>query len=85
MEEKLNRFFEYSPLAQKIKLQPRIILHRSTLLPAGIASLSETGKFGPLKKSDCIYELEIGGQVIARGIIIKKKGKSFFKIKQMIK
>lgn len=85
MEEKLNQFFEQSALAQKIKLQPRIILHRSTMLPAGIANLTETGKYNPIKKSDLTCELEIGGKVIAQGKIIKKWGKSYFKIKQMTK
>jgi len=75
----LKQFLDDSPLAEKIKLESRVVIHRCQLSQDDLQTLPEG--LGVLKESLC--ELEIAGQVMARGRIIKRGDAYFFKVTKM--
>ena len=67
-------------LAKKIKLESRVVVHRVDLSAEDIINIKKHGKYGPIPDSKRICELEVNGNVIAQGKIIKKHGEYYFKI-----
>jgi hypothetical protein len=76
-----KRFLEESPIAAELRLPTRLILHRASMGPGAIGDMAESGTYVPLGGEIC--ELEVGEQCIARGRIVKRMGKSYFKIVEM--
>ena len=80
MEKSTEDFINTSPLAKRVKLKGRVILERMMMSPADIAEIRAQKRYViPKKKAVC--ELEVGGQVIATGKIVKKHGEYYFKVK----
>jgi hypothetical protein len=77
----LKKFLEESPIAEKVALPTAVVLRRLTLSPDEAGSIIESGSFSPVGGETC--ELEIGGQSIARGRIVRARGRSYFKIVEM--
>lgn len=80
MEEKLDKFLSESPIAQRVRLQSRVVLKRMSLSPRELVDIRETGKLGPLDASDLICELQIGTHILTLGKIIKRRGEYYFKV-----
>ena len=80
MAEQLEKFLSESPIAQRVKLASRVVLKRTSLSPRELIHIKETGKYGPLKASKMICELQIGAHVLTRGKIIKRRGEYYFKV-----
>ena len=80
MAENINLFLRNSQVAKKIKLPVRVIVHRTQLSPKDIIRIKGEGQYGPIPKDEEVCELEIGGQVLAHGKIVKKGNSWFFKI-----
>ncbi|MBN1409418.1 MAG: hypothetical protein JW969_01145 [Spirochaetales bacterium] len=78
----LTNFFQNSPMSKKIKLPSRIVVHRTGLSPEDIVRIREDGKYS-IGREETVYELEIGGQTIGYGKMIKKGGKHFLKLTAM--
>jgi flagellar motor switch/type III secretory pathway protein FliN len=76
----LNDFLTDSPIAKRIKLPVNIVIHRTRFSPVEIVELKKKGKYDPIPGEEEICELEVNREVIARGNIVKKKGKYFFKV-----
>jgi hypothetical protein len=78
----LKKFLEESPMASRVTLPTRIILRRFDLGPEEVGSIVESGR---LKSGDAgrTCELEIGGQRVAGGRIVKRRGEFFFKVREM--
>ncbi len=76
----LKRFLGTSPIAGKTKLAGCVVMKRRRMSSMELMNIKEDGEFnaGRVDTNDC--ELEIGGQVLARGKIIKRRGQSYFKI-----
>ena len=83
MKENLKSFLENSPISENIKLDSRIIINRTNLTPLDIFNIKQEKEFLTIRKDSEICELEVGGQVLATGKIISKKGKYFFKVKKV--
>ncbi len=66
------------PKGGKIMIRPALILKRNNLSPADLAEIQDTGSLTGIK--DPRFELEVQGVTIARGKLIKKKGKHYLKI-----
>jgi hypothetical protein len=79
----LMRFLEESPIASRVSLPTRIILRRFDLGPDEVGGIVESGR---LKSGDerRICELEIGGQRIAAGRIVKRRGEFYFRVREML-
>ena len=82
MEKQLNNFISTSPMASIVKLPAKVVLHRTQLSPKELINIKRKGEYGPAPKELC--ELVSGGQVIAKGQIINKRGEYYFKVKELI-
>ena len=77
--DQLADFFEKSPIAERITLPTRIILHRLELSPDTAAAAMEAGALEPPVEGQCC-ELEVGGQLIARGKLVRRRGAWCFRV-----
>ena len=76
--EDVKAFLSDSPLAGRIALPTRIVVRRVELGTDALAEIMQKGEFAPAGGDTC--ELEAGGQVLARGKIVKRRGEIFFKV-----
>lgn len=74
----LQEFLEQSTMAAAVSLPTRVIVRRLRLAPGAVEDIVENRGFSPEGGEVC--ELEVGGQCIARGRIVRRGGKSFFKV-----
>jgi flagellar motor switch/type III secretory pathway protein FliN len=70
-------------LLDRIQLPTRIVVHRTELTTAALAAIVQKGELAPADGGTC--ELEAGGQVLARGKIVRKRGRYFFKVLETAK
>lgn len=80
MDDRLRTFLESSPLAERVRLKARVVLHRARLTPRGIRAIREAGRYGPIPRPEELCELEVGGQVVARGRIVRRRGECWFQV-----
>ena len=80
MTDRTQAFLESSPLARKIKLPTRIVVQRTRLSPGELLDIRERGEYGPVPRDGRICELETGGEVIASGKIVRRRGRYWFKV-----
>ena len=69
------------PKGDKIMIRPSLILDRKELSPSELVEIQNKGSLSQTKSS--IFELDAQGLTIARGKLIKKRGKYYFKIIEM--
>ena len=62
----------------RVTLPTRIIVHRSRQSATALAGIVQKGELAPADGRAC--ELESGGQVLARGRIVRRRGQWFFKV-----
>jgi hypothetical protein len=67
-------------MAKKIKLPAKVVVQRTELSPRDVMNIKQSGVYGPIPKQDEICELCIGGQRIALGRIVRRKGEYYFKV-----
>jgi hypothetical protein len=79
--DSLRSFFDQSPIAEAVELPAALVVRRLKLSPDAIGGIAESGTFSPQGAPAC--ELEVGGQCLARGKIIRKRGRSFFKVMEI--
>jgi hypothetical protein len=79
----LGEFLESSPVAEKIRLEGRVIVHRAKLSQADILDIRRTGSMEPIDRQDQVCELVVAGQKVATGRIVKKSGEWFFQVTGM--
>ena len=84
MGEELKTLLAGSAAAKKISLDSRIVVQRTRLSPNELAALQREGSYGSVPREEEICELKVGGQVLARGRILKRRGKYFFKIREIL-
>ncbi len=77
---KLEKFLTESAIAGKTELETRIILNRTQMNAREILAVKERGELEAPRKRKNLYELEAGGQIIAIGRLVKRRGKSYFKV-----
>jgi hypothetical protein len=77
----LMRFLADSPIAARVALPTQLVVRRLGLSPEAIGGIVESGAFTPGGEEVC--ELEVGGQCVARGKIVCRRGKSYFKVAEM--
>ncbi len=77
----LRTFLEESPIAGRVTLSTQVVLHRLTLTPEDVSRIVAEGTLTPAGERTC--ELEIGGQCVARGRVVWRRGAWFFKVMEM--
>jgi hypothetical protein len=70
-------------LLDRISIPTRVIVHRFELTTAALAEAFSKGELCPSAERIC--ELEAGGQIVARGKILKRGGRFFFKVLESAK
>ena len=65
----LNEFLQKSPVAERIKLESLVVLHRTKLSPKGILALGQEGRYSPGIKPEQTAELQVGESVVASRIV----------------
>ena len=74
-------FFERFPLGQDLTVPTTIVLHRTRFSMKDLTRLAEEGKVEvPQHKQ---VELELGGQVVATGILVKRRQGCFFQVQKL--
>ncbi len=80
MEEKLVRFLAESAMAKKIRLPATVVVQRTEMSPRDVLNVKRSGVYGPIPAEEEICELVVGGQRIASGKIVRRKGEYYFKV-----
>ena len=80
----IGGFLEQSPVARRTRVDANVILTRTTLTAAKLVSIKERGVFTPERIDTNECELEVGGKVVARGRIVKRRGRSYLKITALV-
>jgi hypothetical protein len=65
-------------ILDRIAIPSRVVIRRTVLTANALSKIVQDGAFEPGGEATC--ELEAGGQVVARGRIIARRGKSYFKV-----
>ena len=76
----LQDFLQHSSIAERVVVPTRVVVHRTRLTTADIVELQngDPGTHIPPQPTTC--ELATVDKVIARGKIVKKGGRTFFKV-----
>ncbi len=80
MEDKTARFIAESRLADAIKLDAEVVVHRSSMSLADVAELRVKKELGHSTRNNEIAELEVGGIVAARGRLVRKGKNVYFRV-----
>jgi len=83
MKQAIQSFTEKSLIARKVHLRPKIVLHRTFLSTRDIVNIRKQKSYGLIPEKEKLCELEVGGQILTKGKIIKKRGEYFFKIEKL--
>lgn len=65
-------------LFERITIPTRVIVNRLEFTTTALAETLAKGELAPAGESTC--ELEAGGQIIASGKIVRRRGRYFFKV-----
>jgi hypothetical protein len=78
--EGTSEFLATSPIARAVSLPGYVILKHMLMSPAELFDAKAKGTFeaGDVDTDAC--ELEIGGQLVATGRIVKRRGRSYLRI-----
>jgi flagellar motor switch/type III secretory pathway protein FliN len=85
MDKALQVFLESSPIAERVHITPQVILRRTEKKVADLRAQLEgrTVRLEDLGEEVC--ELEIGGQMLARGRLVRKQGKCWFRLTEVLR
>ena len=84
MSSILDAFLKQSSAAKRVKVRPKIVIHRNQLSPDDLVSIKKTQTYPEIPKKEEVCELEIDGKVLGRGRIIKKGGEYYFKLIELV-
>ena len=84
MYENLTDFLRSSPVAERVRLPARVVVQRTKFTPRELAKIRDQGSYGPVADDETVCELEAGGQVLARGRIVRRRGQWYFQIKEVL-
>ncbi len=80
MNSDLEEFLSTSPLSRNVILPAKIVVQRTRMSASDIALIKKEGSYRPAPSSQQICELFVGGQLLAHGRIVKKKGEYYFRL-----
>ncbi|HCM24948.1 MAG TPA: hypothetical protein DIC34_00095 [Treponema sp.] len=76
----LKSRIEKLPFADQVEVATNVVLARTRLCAADVSRLAEKGGFELAAADDGAACLEAGGVIIASGRIVRRFGRSFFKV-----
>ncbi len=79
----VKKFLEESPMAEAVSLPAAVIIHRQKLSPKAVGGIMDKAVYVPSGEDAC--ELEVGGRVVARGKIIRRRSGCWFKVTETAK
>jgi hypothetical protein len=79
----ISRFLSGSPVASNIRVPVTAVLERPELSAREIIEIRKQGEYGPVEVEGRLCDIEAGGQVIARGKVVRRRGGHFLKIVQV--
>lgn len=79
-DDEISRFLSGSPVASNIRLPVTAVVERPELSAREIIEIRQQGEYGPVEVDGRLCEIEAGGQVIARGKVVRRRGRYFLKI-----
>ncbi len=79
MVDGLERWLAESPTAKRIALSSAVVVARTEMSPRDVAAVRKAGTFGPVPPREELCELVVGGQCVAEGKIVRRKGAYYFK------
>jgi flagellar motor switch/type III secretory pathway protein FliN len=85
MDRALRIFLESSPIAERVHVTPRVILRRTEKKVADLRAQLEAATVRPEDLGEEVCELEVGGQVLARGQLVRKQGKCWFRLTEVLR
>jgi flagellar motor switch/type III secretory pathway protein FliN len=77
-------FVEKSELAARIRPEAKVVIHRTTVTPAQLLGMKKKGSLEPLRKKTDVCELEVSGQVLAEGRIVRGADGHYLKITKVL-
>ncbi len=77
----VKRFLEESSIASRVSLPTTVVLHRLALNPSDIGRFIEEGE--PVPGGGAACDLEIGGQCVAHGRMVRRRGALWFVVSEM--
>jgi hypothetical protein len=78
----LRNFLESSPMAERLALPSRVVAQELELSPEAVEAMMASGRLEPGEEGRAC-ELEVGGQRVARGRIVRRWGEYYFKVTRM--
>ena len=84
MGDDLMTILAGSAAAKKIVLGSRIVVQRTRLSPNDLVAVQREGSYGPVPREEEVCELMAGGRTLARGRIVRKRGKYYFRIREIL-
>jgi hypothetical protein len=78
-------FLMRSPAAKRVRLPARVVIGRGAHSLRDVRAIAEAGTFSPAFNPQPACELEVAGLVVARGRIVRKGGRLFFKVTEIEK
>ena len=82
MQENVDAFSRESPIAKRVRLAARVVIYRDRLSVRDVVGIRESGKYCP--EAEAVCELEVGGQVLARGEIVEHEGHPTFRVREIL-
>jgi len=79
----IERFLMESPAAKRVRLPARVVIGRGAHSLRDVRAIAEAGTFSPASDPLPACELEVAGVVVARGRVVRKGGRLFFKVAEI--
>jgi flagellar motor switch/type III secretory pathway protein FliN len=85
MDKTLKVFLESSPVAERVQVTPRVILRRTEMKAADLRAQLEGGAISLEQLGEEVCDLEVGGQVLARGRLVREQGKCWLRLTEVLR
>ena len=72
----------YPEIARRVTMKSRLVFFEGNATGKEISRIAGEGGFGPVQNPGINCGLEYGGQIIALGRLVKKRGKILFKVQE---
>ena len=76
----VSAYLADSPIAKRVKLPATLVLKREQKSSSELLAIKEKGLFGPVEIAMAACELEVGGQIVATGRIVRRRGETYLKV-----
>ena len=75
-----EQFLKQSPMAARVVLPTLVVVGRDKLSSEALATLRTRGTYAG---GDAACDLEVGGQVVARGRVVTRRGLHYFQVREI--